>query len=44
MFESSVILYGSQTSVGGDSFKNKFESSVILYGSQTICYAALVFR
>ena len=34
-FESSVILYGSQTSAVKEVKQIRFESSVILYGSQT---------
>ena len=34
-FESSVILYGSQTVTMYTKDKKTFESSVILYGSQT---------
>ena len=40
-FESSVILYGSQTSMAVFSFFFAFESSVILYGSQTRTIRAL---
>ena len=36
MFESSVILYGSQTRPPMHRTMLMFESSVILYGSQTI--------
>ena len=36
-FESSVILYGSQTCRAIQSKWIWFESSVILYGSQTVC-------
>ena len=35
MFESRVILDGSQTREGGAGFAQKFESRVILDGSQT---------
>ena len=35
-FESSVISYGSQTTVLVSDFDNPFESSVISYGSQTL--------
>ena len=32
-FESSVISYGNQTELKGDSTLGKFESSVISYGN-----------
>ena len=35
LFESSVILYGSQTFAVLGTDHGLFESSVILYGSQT---------
>ena len=34
-FESSVISYGSKTSIAGKSILSEFESSVISYGSKT---------
>ena len=39
-FESSVISYGSQTTLQNDWRDNWFESSVISYGSQTGLSAA----
>ena len=36
LFESRVILDGSQTAVDAISVDNKFESRVILDGSQTL--------
>ncbi len=35
MFESRVILDGSQTALVPDEFRKEFESRVILDGSQT---------
>ena len=40
VFESRVILDGSQTSVSSRSFSAVFESRVILDGSQTTLNAA----
>ena len=34
-FESSVVLYGTQTYQGIDYCSDEFESSVVLYGTQT---------
>ena len=34
LFESSVILYGSQADIAVTAADDAFESSVILYGSQ----------
>ena len=36
MFESCVVLDGSQTFTNYDEFKNQFESCVVLDGSQTL--------
>ena len=34
-FESSVVLYGTQTRFGLMALNLMFESSVVLYGTQT---------